>query len=161
MTAYSVAPVLFSGISMVTATLGSNDPEVGTACRVGNADYLFVYNAGNSQIPPAYGVICSAVSGYSVTISSLTQTDMLMGVVKHTTLTTGTYGWVLTRGFTEVKMGANNSIAAAEVLALGTDGTFARRVSANTDIALGIPCGKAMSAVASGASGTAYVKTYF
>lgn len=139
------------GVSAVTA---SPSVEVGMERTVGDERYCYVYNAGNSQIPPSYGCTLSAVTGYSVTVSSLTNVD-LFGVVKHTTLTTGTYGWVMKKGFAAVEMGANNSAAAGVLLCPGADGTFAH--ATQTTLPFGMIVGKAMEAMASGASGQAYI----
>jgi hypothetical protein len=158
MTHYANRPVLFAGKSMVTASLGVNDPEPGYRLTDGDEDYVFVYNAGNSQISPTYGAIMSAVSGYSVTVSSVTSVDFLVGVCKHATLTTGTYGYLCTRGFVQVEMGANNSIAVGGMLQLGTDGTFADRASGIANIG-NVP-GKVMEAIASAGSGTAWINVY-
>ncbi len=144
--------ILFEGISNVTAT---NSVEVGTERKVGDETYRYVYNAGGEQIAPSYGVILSAVTGYSVTISSVTSVDFLVGVVKHATLTTATYGWVLTQGFCDIEMEADNSAAAGDLLVLAADGEFA-----NKTISTGYPApvqAKAMEAIASGASGSAFI----
>lgn len=144
--------VFFESVSNVTAT---NSVEVGVERKVGDETYRYVYNAGNSQIPPSYGCVLSAVTGYSVTISSITGVDFLVGAVKHATLTTGTYGWVLTQGFMPVEMEADNSAAAGQILALAADGEFALKSNST-----GYPTpavGKAMAAVASGASGDAFI----
>jgi len=142
-------------VSAVTAT---PSVDVGLERRVGDECYVYVYNAGNSEIPPSYGAVCSAVSGYSVTISSTTSVDLCMGVVKHTTLTTGTYGWLMVRGFAQVELGANNSAAAGQLLALAGDGTFALK-SLSTGYATPA-LGKTMEAITSGASGTAYIRVW-
>lgn len=158
MTAYNVGPVVFGGVSMVTATLGPNDPELGTTTRFGDEEYVFVYNAGNSQISPAYGATVSAVSGYSVTVSSVTDVDLLVGVCRHATLTTATYGWLVTKGFVQIQMGTDNSMAAGGLVGLGVDGKFAPK-----SLSTGVPApafGKAMAAIASGASGTAYIRAF-
>jgi hypothetical protein len=155
MTNYANNQVNFQAVSNVTATLGANDPEPGYRTTVGDEDYVFVYNAGNSQIPPTYGAVMSAVSGYSVTISSTTSVDFLVGVCKHATLTTGTYGWLVTKGFVQVEMEADNSAAAGQILALAADGEFALKSNST-----GYPTpavGKAMEAIASAGSGTAYI----
>ncbi len=144
--------VFFESVSNVTAT---NSVEVGSERKVGDESYRYVYNAGNSQISPSYGVILSAVTGYSVTLSSTTSVDFLVGVVKHSTLTTGTYGWVMTQGFAPVEMEADNSAAAGDLLVLAADGEFA-----NKTISTGYPApvqAKAMAAIASGASGQAFI----
>lgn len=144
--------VEFESVSAVTAT---PSVEVGRERRVGDEHYRYVYNAGNSQIPPSYGCILSGVTGYSVSISSTTSVDFLVGVVKHATLTTGTYGWVMTQGFSAVEMEADNSAAAGQILALAADGEFALKSNST-----GYPTpavGKTMEAIASGASGQAYI----
>lgn len=158
MTHYANRPVLFAGKSMVTASLGANDPEPGYRMTDGDEDYVFVYNAGNSQIPPSYGAVISAVSGYSVTISSVTSVDFLVGVCKHATITTGAYGWLVTRGFVEVEMEADNSAAAGQILALAADGEFALKSNST-----GYPTpavGKTMEAIASAGSGTAFINVF-
>jgi hypothetical protein len=158
MTHYANRPVLFAGKSMVTATLGVNDPEPGYRMTDGDEDYVFVYNAGNSQISPTYGAVMSGVSGYSVTVSSISGVDFLAGVCKHATLTTATYGWLCTRGFVEVEMEADNSAAAGQILALAADGEFALKSNST-----GFPTpavGKTMEAIASAGSGTAWINVF-
>jgi hypothetical protein len=148
----------FGTVSMVTATLGPNDPEVGLKRIVGDEEYIFCYNAGNSQATPGDVCTVSAVSGWSITVSTVTAVDLAAGVVKHATLTTATYGWLMTRGFGQVNMDANNSVAAGGLLVCGTDGKFF-----NQTISTGIPSrpiGKAMAAIASGASGTAFITVW-
>jgi hypothetical protein len=109
---------------MVTATPGANDPEVGTVREEGDEKYIFVYNAGTSQISTGRLATMSGVTGYSVTVSSVTGVDLAVGVCKHATLTTGTYGWLLTRGFTQAQLGANDSATTGNILRLGVDGAF-------------------------------------
>lgn len=155
---YNASPVVFSGKSSVTNSLGANDPEVGTIYRDGDEEYIWVYNAGNSQIQPSYGAVLSAVSGYSVTLSSITGVDLLAGVCKHATIATGYYGWLMKKGFVDIEMEADNSCAAGQLIALAADGEFALKSNST-----GYPTpavGKAMAAIASGASGTAYISVY-
>lgn len=157
MAVYSIG-ANFAGVSQVTATLGANDPEVGTRLRSGDEEYIFVYNAANSQILPGDVCVVSAVSGYSVTVSSTTAVDLAVGVCKHATLTTGTYGWLMTKGFGQVNMHADNSVAAGGMLVCGDLGKFF-----NKTISTGVPTpiiGKAMAAIASGASGTAFLNIF-
>ena len=160
MTFYSADPVRFGeGVSQVTATLGPNDPEVGTVTREGDENYIFVYNTGSSTASVSYGVVCSAVSGYSVTVSSVTGTDFLIGVVKHADIPTGSYGWVCTRGWAQVEMGTNDSCAAGLPLALGVDGTFVLKSNATTTNQSPV-VGKSMEAIASAGSGTAFLSVF-
>lgn len=147
MTFYSADPIRFGSVSMVTATPGSNDPEVGSKIIEGDEEYIFVYNNGNSQINPGSGATVSAVTGYSVTVSTVTMIDYVVGVCKHATLTTGTYGYLLTRGFGSAKMTANSACAAGQLLTVGADGAFAVK-SISTD-APGNVYAKVMVATAS------------
>ena len=149
MTHYANRPVLFAGKSMVTASLGANDPEPGYRMTDGDEDYVFVYNAGASDIEPSYGAVLSAVSGYSVTVSSTTSVDFLVGVCKHATIAAGSYGWLFSRGFVDVEMEADNSAAAGQLLTLAEDGEFALKSNSTGYLAPAV--GKAMAAIASGA----------
>ena len=158
MTFSSADPIRFGSVSQVTATLGANDPEVGTRVREGDEEYLFVYNTGSSTAAVSYGVVCSAVTGYSVTVSSTTSVDLLVGVVKHADIPTGSYGWVVTKGFAAVEMEADNSAAAGQLLALAEDGAFALKSNST-----GYPTpavGKTMEAIASAGSGSAYISVF-
>lgn len=153
-----LSPVRFGTVSFTTNSLGPNDPKLGDTARVGNDQYVFVYNAGNSQIQPSYGAILSAVSGYSVTLSSVTSVALCVGVVKHATIATGYYGWLLTRGFCQVEMQTSNSATAGQLLCLAADGEFALKSNST-----GYPspaCAVTQEAIASGASGTAYVSIW-
>lgn len=143
--------IFFESVSAVTAT---NSVELGTTRQEGEDVYCYVYNAGGEDISQTYGCALSAVTGYSVTVSSLTNVD-LFGHVKNATLTTATYGWVLRRGFAAVEMGANNSAAAGALLCPGADGTYAH--ATQTTLPFGKIVGKAVEAIASGASGSAYL----
>jgi hypothetical protein len=146
----------FDSVSAVTATRGANDPRVGDRCQTADEEYLYVYNTGSSTASIGHCVTVSAVTGYSVTVSTLTSTDFIVGVVKHANIPTGSYGWVVTRGFTSVEMGADNSAAAGNLLGVGVDGTFALQSSATGYTAPAV--GKAMEAIASGASGQAFIR---
>lgn len=162
MSGYGLNPVSFKGKSFVTADSQANNiPELGQVMQDGDEVYVFVHNAGATDIAPSYGAILSAVSGYSVTISSVTSCDFLVGVCKHATIPSGGYGWLMKKGFVEVEMGANNSVAVGGLLSLGTDGAFAPALNSGTTGAFnGHVAGKAMAAIASGASGTAYISVY-
>jgi len=155
MTIYGNEPVRFAGVSMVTASLGTNDPEVGARTIHNGEEYVFVYNTGSSTANIGHCCIVSAVSGYSVTVSSVTNVDFAIGVVKHSGLATGEYGWLMTRGFMEIEMSPNNSCTTAQMLNLGPDGGFAQ--VSNTTGQASPYIAKAMHGVDSGASVTAYV----
>lgn len=148
----SVGPVRMASVSAVTASRGANDPEVGTRCVDGDEEYIYVYNDGDQQIQPTYCAgISTGVSGYSVTLSSLTD-SVGVGVCKHATITTGAYGWLVTKGFANVEMGANNSAAVNGVIRVGLDGTFAGEDSGGPAV------GQIQSAAASALSAPAFVR---
>lgn len=156
-----VAPINFAGVSMVTASLGKNDPEVGTKLTVDGRDYVFVYNGGTSQISPGYGAVPqSSATGYTVTVSAATSADFCVGVCRHATLTTGTYGWLVQHGITPVQLGATNSSTVAQrgLLEIGANGVF--EAVSNTTGNKAPACAVALEAVATGASGSAFVSCF-
>lgn len=160
MTVYSAGPVLFYGKSHVTDALGANHPEVGTRMQDGDEEYIWVYNNGGEQIQPSYGAVLdhySNVTGYSVTISSVTSTDVFIGVCKNSTITTGAYGWLLTRGFTKVEMEADNSAVTGQALNIAANGEFALASAASGGYASPV-VGQALESIASAASGDAYIR---
>lgn len=152
---YGLSPLRFVSPSFTTSSLGANDPKVGDLCHHGNEMYRFVYNAGNSQISTGQGAILSAVSGYSVTVSSTTSVDLLVGICKHATIATGYYGFLVVQGFTNVVMSANTGSARGSILILAADGNFTEKTISTGFVAPGLV--KAMDTIATGASGLAYV----
>lgn len=142
-------------VSNVTAT---PSVEVGTRRVYGDEDYLYVYNAGSSTAGVNKGVVVSAVSGYSITVSSTTMVDICVGHVKHAAIPTGSYGWVCTRGWVQCDAHADQSFAAGGLGVLAADGALT-----NKSISTGFVApahAKAMAAVASGASGTFFIKCF-
>jgi hypothetical protein len=145
---YGVAPIAFESVSAVTAT---PSVEVGTIREDGDEKYVYVYNAGNSQISVGKCAVVSAVSGYSVTVSSVSG-DFAVGFCKHATLTTGTYGWLVTRGFVDsvTNAMASTALAAGDVVQVGIDGGVAKGVT-------GPSVGKMMTATGSAGAAHAFV----
>lgn len=115
------SPVLFESVSAVTATPSI---DVGTRRVDGGNHYVYVYNAGNSAINMGYAAVMSGVSGYSVTVSAITQVDFGIGICKNATMATATYGWLLTKGFSYFNTGANDSCSTGANLAVGVDGVI-------------------------------------
>lgn len=150
--------IRMGSVSLVTASLGANDPQPGDICETGDEKYVFVYNNGNSQISVGYGATVSGVTGYSVTVSSTTMLDHAVGVVKHATLTTGTYGWLLVRGFGPAKAPANSGIAAGQLLVLGADGVWGVK-SISTDAPAEV-VGKCVVATASAGVADAFFRIF-
>jgi hypothetical protein len=125
---YSDTPVLFGGLSGVTATPGSKDPEIGSRVNYAGNEFLYVYNAATSDVYPGYAVTpLAATAGYSCTVSTTAQIDVPMGVVKNATLTAGSYGWVQTRGHCKIHVSA--AVAAGAPMQLGANGIFVSGVT--------------------------------
>lgn len=163
---YHMLPVEAESVSNVTAT---NSVDLGTVRLVSGEEYVYVYNDGGSQISVGYGAVMSGNTGMSVTVSATTFFNVCIGVVKHATLTTATYGWLLTKGFTNVKMEASNSGIVGTPLYLGLDGTFKGIAAANTaSTAFSqitslfglVPVGVCVQATASAGTGYAFVKCF-
>jgi len=108
-------------VSNVTAT---NSVQLGSKREYGGNTYRYVYNNGTTQASPGFGVIISGLSGWSVTVSSITESSPFVGVVVHTTLTTATYGWVLTKGLAKVEIDLDQDVVTAQKLYAGPDGVF-------------------------------------
>lgn len=158
MSVYDNGPVRFYGVSHVTATLSSKHPEVGTKARVGDESYVWVYNTGSSTVGVSKCATISGVTGYSVTVSTTTSVDFIVGVCKHTDIPTGSYGWLLTEGFAAVEMEEDNSCAAGQLLTVAADGEFALKSNATATGYQSPAFGKSMEAIASGASGQAFIR---
>lgn len=158
MTFYRQQLMVASPVSMVTATLSANDPELGTTIEVGDEKYIFVYNTGSSTAGVGCGLVCSGVTNYSVTVSSLTHVDVPVGVVKHAAIPTGSYGWALQRGFCSYQAGS--AVATGNALTLGADGTWQAQLTTTAYSQVNLPTvyGKAMGSAASSGSGDAYFR---
>lgn len=138
-----------------TNSQANGAPQVGDVIRDGDEDYVYVYNTGGSSITVGDGAIISAVSGYSVTLSSTTSVDVLVGVCKHATIAASDYGFLVTKGWSQVNMGANFSAAAGGLLILADNGKFTSKTISTGFVGAGLV--KTMEAIASGASGTAFI----
>lgn len=154
-------PVKFRGVSFVTATLTSKDPQLGTRTydSAGN-EYVFMYNACNSQILPTYGVVVqsSVSTPFSMTLSSATSADIAVGLVKHATIPTANYGFVLTKGVGTVEMLASSgTVATNGLLELGANGLWAPRSNTTGN---GVSNAKALEEIVTGASGSAFVNLF-
>lgn len=145
MTVYSVSPVRFNSVSMVTATLGANDPELGTVVRVGMSEYQLCYNAGAAAIKVGWGGFHNSMnSGASVTVSNAaSQTGNFVGVCYHASIPAGSYGWLVTKGLTYVAADGSETSAASGIhLNLGVDGGF---VATTATLSTGLPVGITVS----------------
>ena len=149
-------------VSAVTAT---NSVALGSQ-RIENGKwYTYVYNGGTSSCPVAYGVIASSNSSYTVLCSSALG-DMLAGVVVHNSITTATYGWVLTKGPATITLGAGGGVTPATLgggIALQTNGVFTGITAcgggtgATGNTAMLAKCGVSTTAIAESGTGMAWI----
>lgn len=157
MTYQGVAPIFFHDVTDVSST---PKVDVGTQRVEGLNHYIYVYNDGGADITTGLGaVLQSGATGASVTVSSVTSADFLMGVAVNT-LTTGTYGYLLARGIGTVQMkaGASATVAAGGLIEVAANGFFAP--VSNTTGNAAPACGKALAAITSGTSGSAFISVY-
>jgi hypothetical protein len=155
-------PVKFYGVSHVTATPTSRHPQLGeeTYDADGNK-YVWAYNAGNSEIGKGFGcVLQSGVStAYSMTLSAATSADLVVGVVKHTSIPTANYGFLLTRGVGVAEMGATSgSVASRGLVEIGANGVWVPVSNTTGNKAAAV--GQALEAIVSSASGSAFFSIY-
>lgn len=141
-----IAPVLFESVSAVTAT---PSVQLGTRCNVGGNDYVYVYAAGGA-INKGNAAIITGTSGYSVNVTSVTMVDLGVGICRNATIAAGSYGWLMTRGFSDFNAGANDSFAVGNPLALAVDGLFANKTISTGYVTPVV--GRCLSACASGLS---------
>jgi len=138
MTMNFFGPVAYD--EQISAVTGNPSNEIGARRYHKGEEYVYCYNAGGSQISPTYGVkLITAASAYSVAVTSISDVaNPFVGVVKHATLTTGTYGWVMTKGFSLLEAHANSTITGNYMaLALGVDGTFHQSVPVTDAVGVG------------------------
>lgn len=126
---FHTLPAEAESVSNVTLT---NSVDLGTVRVVNGEEYVYVYNDSNTSLPVGYGAVMSGNTGMSVTVTSTTFFNACIGVVKHATMASLTYGWLLTRGFTNVKMAASSSGIVGGPIALGPSGTFQDIPTANS-----------------------------
>jgi hypothetical protein len=151
---YGIGPAAPEPVSTVTAT---NSVALGTIRYEGGSLYQYVYNAGGEVIYKGYACILSATTGYSVTVSSLTDPWCRpFGVCAHTTSTTGTYFWALRRGYATLIASAK-AITAGVAVFVGTNGTFMPNSAVTLTSGMKGCCGLALGTTAAAGSFAAYV----
>ena len=156
-----VAPILFGGgVSMVTTSLGANDPRPGYRTVYEGREYVLVYKEGGASAMVGAGVVFnSSATGYSVTVSAVTSADLVVGVVRNATLTTGAYGWVVTKGVTPVQtIATSGTVSDRGLLEIGANGLWAP--VSNTTGNKSPCCAVALAAINSASSGNAFVSCY-
>lgn len=124
-------------------------------------EYVYVYNAGATDANVGLAMVMSGLSGYSLTISSISGQDVPMCVVKHATILASGFGWGLVRGITPIQTAS--TMATGAIAYLSDQGTFATfAVSANTDTLKGFPWAKILSSGTGSAASMplAYVRCF-
>lgn len=151
MSVANISPILFEGVSMVTA---SPKHEIGTERNEGGVKYVLLYNAGGSSAavgsPMSRPVSCAA--GLYSCSASATAGDMVQGYVKHAAIPSGEYGWCVTRGPVTVTVASGASSQDAGPKACG-----AAAAGISTLAAGGFCVGELTTAIVSGNSGALFV----
>ena len=122
-------PIMFESVSNVTAT---PSVQLGTRTIVNGEDYCYIYNAAADTATKDHGVIITAMTGYSISLQSVTMVGGFFGLVKHADIPAASYGWVLTKGFGQGLAGTTKSLATGDPLVCGVSGTFGRNTGAAT-----------------------------
>lgn len=146
MTVQNISPIMFDGVSMVTAT---PKHELGTERVVSGEKYRLVYNCGGHTAAQGKAMSrpASAAAGlYSGSVSSVSG-DMILGFVKHVDIPSGEYGWVLTQGLVTVAVASSASSQDAGTKAIGAAGLVATLGAGYA------PIGELTTAIVSGNSG--------
>jgi len=144
------------GVSNVTAT---NSVELGTIRWVDNRSYRYAYNDGGEQISPGLGcVLVSGTTGYSVTITSVTDVTPCFGVVFHNTATTSTFFWAVTQGYVPLEADLDEALGVRELVSLGPNGVHTPY--SDTTAVKVAPHGIVAQATASAGSGFGYVNCF-
>lgn len=152
---YGLDPINFESVSAVTAT---NSVELGTERREGSNVYVYCYNAGLAQISQGmFGRLppTTMSSGYSVTVTNAASQaggDYIVGVAHNATISTGSYGWLCTRGLVYVSLDASAvSMNSGDILAAGVDGGFVvAAATLSTGIHLGVAINSLVTTVGTG-----------
>lgn len=105
MSTYGLQQLFEESVSAVTAT---PSVQLGTERWENGRKYIYMYNKSTSTANATYGVVFSASSGYSVTISSIGG-EGIAGVVREAQIGPHEYGWVMVKGHTNLQLGANDT----------------------------------------------------
>lgn len=155
MAVYKYDQIFFESVSQTTLT---PSVDLGTRRYESGKEYIYVYNGCGASITSGYGVTVSLLTNYTVTVSSTTQVNHCVGVCRWT-MATATYGWIQTKGFAQIVMSADNSMALNDPMKLGTNGLFGVNSVSTGNIDL--QCGFSVQAAASGLSGAIYLRGIF
>jgi len=124
--AYSKQNLFTESVSAVTAT---PSVELGTRRVVGGAEYVYCYNGDTVADKRCVVKPLTAGVSYTFTVSTVAGSiTPCMGTVANATIAAGSYGWVLTKGYTKAVLEGLVTYVVAGALApariiQSTDGT--------------------------------------
>lgn len=150
---YGLDPVCFESVSNVTAT---NTVELGTIRFHDGEYYKYVHAA--KTVSMGIGGVYTGTSGKTIVATGAVSGEHCAGVVKHESIPSGQYGWLMVHGVVNMWNAKAGSVPVAnEPAFLGTDGGFANeRVTVTNAVMHGHVIGKVLSAGASGDTGASY-----
>ncbi len=152
----SLSPVCFEPVSQVTLT---PSVQLGTVRGDAGVGYVYVYNDGNSQISQGQFAVLAGTnslsSGYSVTVTNAASQAggmKVVGVAHNATLSTGSYGWLATKGIVLAALDASTvSMNAGDVVVAGVDGGFVVLAGTSaTGVQLGVAINSLVTTVGTG-----------
>jgi hypothetical protein len=152
---YGYRQLFEESVSQITAT---NSVPLGSRRIEGGKEYVYVYNMSTSTAQVGYGVVPSAASGYSVTVSSVIG-EKAFGIVQNTDLEPANYGWVQVKGIASVEIGGTTvTCSAGRGVYLIADGLVEPvQTGATGSTWVAANFGMAIDEIATGASGNAYI----
>jgi hypothetical protein len=108
---------------------------LGERRREGAEEYVLIYNSGGASATIGNAMVggVGGVGAYSASVTTPANSTppLALGCVKHATVTTGSYAWLLTRGDAGKLVVSNVSIATGMKVQVGVDGVFASTVNSN------------------------------
>jgi hypothetical protein len=150
-------------VSAVTAT---PSVDLGTRRFEGGADWLYVYNGSTNEAIDQYRgcKLASLSSGYTVDCAtadpSTITAAILAGVAVNATISTGSYGWIMTRGQASIYNKGSAAVGGDHIF-LAVSGTFrGYTATTGTGALLRAPIAGQWLADASDTSSTEAVKAY-
>lgn len=156
---YSSPDLWNESVSAVTA---SNTVALGSRRWNKGTEYVYVYNNGTTAAV-GYGVIATATSAYSVTVTSALG-SRFFGIVQNASLTTNYYGWVAVQGpVASLAMDATTVTALTGMcLQAGVEGlcTPVTTGATGSTFALRGMFGYCLGEIATSATGPGYVKCW-
>lgn len=134
-------------VDSISAVVTSPVAALGQRREEGGYKYVYAYHADTTQVVPNMGV-APATAGSSTSFMYTTNPgELCVGIVKHTTFTTATYGWLLVKGYVATFTAATpGTVAVGDCIMISTNGVF----NAGVSVTSGNICGQAFAATGTG-----------